>query len=788
MLKQIFSLLIITHLFSSLFALEISINSARENHQKYSLLHLTNTNDFLCEEIKDDFERVTQVVCAYTKRPEEKIKTLQNDFFEINSYIKNKTFFLLIKPYKKIKLVPVVFNLQKQNSVYQSKVNLSKHWVIIGYENRLPLINDKEKPDSTINFPFYSEKNKLPFVGSLDIKGNPVYIKKVEDVTDYLKIKKYFKAKKYDQIIEYIDETLEAYPNTLFKAELFYYKIKVYSKLKDYDNVLAISKLYLREYSWDENIPEVLSLTAKAYSSIGLNTDADYFFDRLFSEYEDSAYTQLGYIYKGEMLEESGGTSVAVKYYKKALTETSELEIGINAAYHLAHLFIKSSHKESAKYIAKIVKAQPSYFIHDFKISQDMMYKFADSENYITAASIAKAMSDTMNNSNDEFETLLKDRALWLAKTDKKVEALKAINRYIKEYPDGDFIEAIEVVKDELFFDTDDSNTSAKLTIYNSLMVNYENDTIGNRALYEKAKLLVSIKDYQKVLNLKSQLLELDTDKYKDIDMIIKNSAVGIMTDSLKEKKCHEVLQISNEYNITLSTQWDDGLYVCAMKGGDYEMAKNISIKHLRIKDLELRKKWLSRYIEVDFKTGNYTDVLEASKDLIALIDNDKASKYIEVYRTIFDAYQRLEQNNNMLKAILELQEIFGVNYIDLDRYIAVMRIGDERKDDTIVIKYGSLAMQIQTQSSSHPQSPFLEFTLYQAYMNQEDYAKALQTIKVLNNVNMEKTNRARQKYLLGTVYSKLWRDEDANKAFSDAIEADATSAWAKLASTAKNM
>ncbi len=141
-----------------------------------------------------------------------------------------------------------------------------------------------------------------------------------------------------------------------------------------------------------------------------------------------------------------------------------------------------------------------------------------------------------------------------------------------------------------------------------------------------------------------------------------------------------------------------------------------------------------------------------------------------------------------MLKAILELQEIFGVNYIDLDRYIAVMRIGDERKDDTIVIKYGSLAMQIQTQSSSHPQSPFLEFTLYQAYMNQEDYAKALQTIKVLNNVNMEKTNRARQKYLLGTVYSKLWRDEDANKAFSDAIEADATSAWAKLASTAKNM
>ena len=460
----------------------------------------------------------------------------------------------------------------------------------------------------------------------------------------------------------------------------------------------------------------------------------------------------------------------------------------MDAAYHLAHLFIKSSHKESAKYIEKIVKAQPSYFMNDYKSSQEMMYKFSDSENYVTAASIAKAMSDTMNKSNDEYETLLKDRAVWLAKTDKKIEALKAINRYIKEYPDGDFIEIIEVLKDELFFDTDDSNTSAKLAIYNSLMINYENDTIGNRALYEKAKLLLSLKDYNKVLDLKSQLLDLDMDKYKDIDKIIKNSAVGTMTDSLKEKKCHEVLQISNEYNITLSPEWDDGLYICAMKGGDYEMAKTLSNKHLRIKDLELRKKWLSRHIKVDFKIGNYSDVLEASRDLIALIDDDKKSKYIEVYRTIFDTYQRLEQKNSMLKAILKIEDIFGIDYIDLDRYIAVMRIGDERKDDAIVIKYGSIAMQIQTKSSSHPQSPFLEFTLYQAYMNQEDYAKALQTITILNSVNIEKTDRARQKYLLGTVYSKLWRDEDAIKAFDDAIKADTTSAWAKLAKTAKDI
>ena len=70
---------------------------------------------------------------------------------------------------------------------------------------------------------------------------------------------------------------------------------------------------------------------------------------------------------------------------------------------------------------------------------------------------------------------------------------------------------------------------------------------------------------------------------------------------------------------------------------------------------------------------------------------------------------------------------------------------------------------------------------------NGDIYAiEALDVIASLNKVELKKGDRARQKYLLGTVYEKLWRGEEAQKAYQEAIDADSTSAWAKLAEGAK--
>ncbi len=93
--------------------------------------------------------------------------------------------------------------------------------------------------------------------------------------------------------------------------------------------------------------------------------------------------------------------------------------------------------------------------------------------------------------------------------------------------------------------------------------------------------------------------------------------------------------------------------------------------------------------------------------------------------------------------------------------------------------------MEIQKKSNSYAQSPFVEFTLYQAYIDKGENNLALEVIKSLDDRELPAVKRARQKYLLGSVYDRLWQDDDAKEAYNDAIKADPKSAWAELARSA---
>lgn len=773
----------------NLFALELSIQGAKENFKSYSTLHIKDTNPFLCQEIKNDFNKVTQIVCAFSKRPDKKIHKLQNNFFLIDTLVKKRTYFVTITPFKRVKLFPMIFDLSKEDTFFQADVKLSKHWMIVGYDEKLPYIEKKIPSDTQINLPYTSREAKLPFVGGLDIKGNPVHIKKIGDVSEYLQIKEYYKQGRYNLTLELVDEVILNYPNSLFMAELLFYKIRVFSKLKDYDNVIEVAKIFLKEYSADENIPEVLSLTAQAYAKIGLDSDADYFFDRLFSEHQDSPYAKWGFIYKAEMFEASGADSKALTYYLKALNETKDIDIAATAAYKLASFHISKLDKsKSSEYIMKIIKAKPSFFMNDMFKSTEMMYTYADNGYYKTAAAIAKALLDEMERENDEYEELLKDRGIWLSKTDEKQEALDSLNEYLKKFTDGEYNEEISVAKDSLFFNPKDENLTTRLKNYDELMQKYNGDSIGDKAIYEKAKLLEQNKMYGDVLGFKESILSLESSKYPDTKKIIRDSAIGVMKDALKQKECYRVLNISKDYNITLSNDWDDGIYTCAMKGADFTLAKSTASRNLKSKDLQERKKWLYRYIKVDFATGNYSEVVEASKELIVLIEDTKDKKYKDVYRILFDTYQRLEENDKMIQTIAKIEKEYKLTYKDIERYIAVMAIGSSKNDDNMVINYASKVMQIQTASDSYAQSPFVEFTIYQSFINKEEYLKALDVIKSLDTLELTPNQRARQKYLLGSVYSKLWRNDESLKAYDESVKADPKSAWAKLAESAKEL
>lgn len=770
------------------FSLEISVDIAKDNFQKYSTLNIRDKEQFTCDAIKDEFEQTIQVVCAFSKKPDQQLKTFSNEFFKVKSFSKKGTFFLSIKPRYKMQLFANVFDLTQDNSIYTADVTLSKEWFIVGYKEKMPLLNYKERSDFALNFPIYFDKDKTPYVGSLDIDGNPVFIQKVEDVSQFIKVKEYFKEKNFERCLEITQEILEKYPNTLFKSELLYYEIKIYFELKDYDNVIEKSKIFLREFSADPNIAEVLSLTSFAYGKAGLYSDSDYFFDRLFSEHKGSKFAQLGLIYRGMLFEESGGSKKAQELYKKALYSTQDVDVAVEAAYRLAQLKLLSKPKQAVGYLEKILKAKPSYFKEHFQDSIKLIKTLASYALYDVAAKIADVLLQSIDATYDEYEEILAYKGLYLAHTKHKKEALAALNDYMKKFPDGDFYQEAELAKDQLFFSIDDMNATLKLEELNRLLDEYTDEEILDKALYEKAQLLNEMGRYSDVLALKEQLENLDSDRFEGIDAIIEEAAIGAMQNALKQNECEAVIVISSEHNVTLSSKWDNKIYECAMKGGDYQLAKKMINNNINTSDIKEKEQWLYRYVKVNFATGSYQDVVDAANDLIKLMQVDGSKEYLDLYRILFDTYSRLEKQDEMIKAIQKIDELFSDHYKDIDRYAQMVAVGIAKNDPNIVVTYGAKIYDIQKRTNSHAQTPYVEFALYDAYTKLEESQKALEVIKSLDTASLSKEQRARQKYLLGNAYAKLWMDEKASDAYEEAIKADPESAWAKLAQSAKNL
>jgi predicted negative regulator of RcsB-dependent stress response len=152
------------------------------------------------------------------------------------------------------------------------------------------------------------------------------------------------------------------------------------------------------------------------------------------------------------------------------------------------------------------------------------------------------------------------------------------------------------------------------------------------------------------------------------------------------------------------------------------------------------------------------------------------------VVRILFDAAQRSGDEIGMIKNIKGCEALFGVDFKDIERYSQMVALGVKRKDEIIVQNYAAKVMNLQKRTSTYTQSPFVEFTLAQSFMNQDKSKEALATLKTLDTRKVIPEKRSRQKYLMGSLLIKMKRDGEAKMAFNESIKADKNSAWGKLA------
>ncbi len=769
-----------------LYALEISIQSGKEGGESFSVLHLRDTAPFACQATKDDFGETKRVDCFFSKPPKQNLPPVNNAQLTLSASKGLNGYTLSVFPKSKMALMPMSFDLSKVNTTYHSKVQSATHWSIIGYQTKLPLISPSTSSSKSINFPVKIPKNSLPFIGGLDLKGNPIKIRRVQDVTDYMNMKKAYDEKNYPKVLDIAEYTLKKYPNTVFKNELMLYQIRAYHQENESEKLIEVGKRFLREYASDANLPEVIAYMANAYGKIGQITDADYFFDRLFDEHADSPYAPLGMIYKAEQFEGSGSPSKALLFYQKAMNTSKDVAIASKAAFKLAQIELERGNtKSAAQYIEKIGSANPKYFEEVRENAMTMADTFMDRNDPKSSVRITEALLNTMDKKDQEYPLLLKKLGFAYAKADKKTEALKRFNEYLDNYKYGEFAEEVRRAKDGLFFEEGDKNVTAEMKKYDDLIERYGNDSVGRKALYKKAQLLFKEKQYKEVLDLEDELYRLDSTQYPETDMLITKSAIGLEKTLLKEGKCSEAIRLQKMYKIKLLTEWDESLFNCALKTTQYATAKKIAQRHLKSKSIPERQIWLSRMVKTQFGLGEYKEAIKGGEELIILLGVEKNPPLNDIYRTMFDAAQRTGDTEGMIRHIKSIEGAYPNDFKDIERYTQMVSLAQKQKDESMTQTYGRKVMALQDRTKTYTQTPYIEFTLAQSYQNVGKDGDALKVLKTLNGRKLLNEKRSRQQYLIGSIEQKLGRKREARDAFNASIKADKDSAWGKLAKDA---
>ena len=782
MLKRFTCILfIVSSFFPPLFALNISINVGKEKGEFFSNIHIKEDFVFKCVSEKNDENELIQVQCIFPREPKEKFEKIKTEFFEIDSFLKNKKYYVRILPVKKMKLIPIATKLYEHNIIRPFSVYTeAKHWMVIAYDENLPLIKIDKTPLLGLQFPLEMQEIKMPSVGALDIAGRPIQLDQVKDVKDYMRIKSAYEAGNYDNLAADVDELFVNFPNTIFKAELLLYKMRGFHQTDESEALLEVSKEFIREYSDDENMAEVLAYTANAYSSVGLQADGTYFYERLFKEYADSKYAALGMVFLGDQFLQGGKLKEANMYFEKALYMTSDVEIASMAAIRLAKMSLdKGDVERSSQLYTKIIEGNEAYLLHDITQNYDNARAFTNRKYQKTGADILTAITHHLSANDDRYEVMLKDIGLWLAETDDKPAAYAALKNYQKKYGDSEYSAEVQEALDSLFYTPDDANKSALLAQYDDLQTKYANEEIGNKAALQKAKLYFDDKKYQEVIDMEGSGAENEPGYFE-----LKNNAISaLVLSQLENKECSKAISLSQEHNVSIDTQYDDGLYVCAYQTGNYALAKKTSSKH--IKDKQERLKWLYRYAKTLNKVGEYEELVKVASDVIVLSDIDKTSKYDDILQDAFRAYERLKNMQGMIETIQELEKRRGLSYDDIELYSSMVKLGLKERDDIIIETYANKVMKLQDKTSSYSQSPFVEFAALQVLKSQKKEKEQLALLNKLVKRELSDKEKSRVQYMFGSLLMKEGKNKEAKASFEASMKADEKSAWAGLSKDA---
>jgi tetratricopeptide (TPR) repeat protein len=797
-MRKVFFLLLLVGggFFSSLFAVSITMKEGKEQGKVFSTLTLEYNEEFSCIPEKDHFDVITEITCYFQKEPSNPIRPIRNRFFDIKLITKKRFLALKIIPnlIKNVKTEMYSFDtnvLEIEEFIPRKQKEVAKKWIFIAYESeKAPFIGKEEKADdiNSIDFPVRLNSRKYPFVGALDVDGIPIRSKETQDIYEFLELKKLYEKGDYKETITLANNMLDNYPYSIFRSEILLYKIRSFNELKQYKQIINVAKDFLRNHSTDSAVAEVLLHSAYVHTRLGLTNYAKYYFERLFTEHGDTEFRNQGLIYLGDETLAMGKEKEALKLYKTALYDTKEIEIATQSAFKIGNLHLDQNEApESTKYFSKIIDGNPDFFLRDFDKSYKLAKELYHQKEIKTASDILGILLTKITESYPDYEDILKDYAVWLDESGNDEEAFKQYQKYLDTYDFGLYDKTVRENQDKLLFARKDDNLSQTVAKYDKLIQEYGlNHEIGEKALFEKAKLYYDTKEFDFILNMEQTLKKIEKHYPKVKDFIL-HSAEFKVNGFLNNKKCEEAIVFAEKYKVLNKIkQRENDIFNCSFEIGKYEIATSISEPHLKDKDTKSKLDWSYKHAKILAKTGKYDDVVKISNDVIILTTLEQTDKYLDIYYDRYKAFKMLGKDDEVIQTVSKLEQVFKDDIQNISPYRSVVNIAKRRGDLLLIEKYASEIIKIQEKLNISVETPNIELDLIYTLKKQEKIDKAIEiNEKLMQFKDMKKSIKAKAYYELADSYFRLGNIEKAKENYKNSNEADPTNPWGKLSKDA---
>ena len=787
-MKYIFLVFIVT---VQLFALDIYLNSAKENNLPYAILHIINQEPIRCYTKKLALDK-KNYICKFKKTIKNKIYEkklrLVNIIFEKN---KNK-FDIKIIPKFNSKLLMQNKNLYDLKDVSSQDIEKkSKHWIILIYK-KSPF--GQKISSEGINFPITYDNYLRPSIGPIDLNGAPIAYAKSGDINYYMDIQKEFTDRDYINVVKDVDRVLRQYPNTIFKSDLLLYKLKTIDKCieknispisQQYTNndVSKLAKSWMREFSSNENISEVLMILVKNYLRAESSADVNYFLDILINEHKDSPYTKRAILYYADSLYKKNNKKKAMKLYEDVLYSAKNLDNASLAAIKLAKSKINFGNTKAAKkYLLKVLNANKNYLLKDKDNTRQLAVKLANNGLEDVAASINDLLLANIDKSEmDTRELLLKHAGDWYAKAGNTEKAYARYMQYKKLYKNGIYIDEVNKAIDRLFFKIKETNETKLEKYYNILISKYNND-IKDKAVIQKAKLFLKQKKFQKIMDMKKMILA-SADRNSTIAKdIIKKAAIVLINKNLRDKKCQKVVDLIESNAIDYKKiKNKQNLFKCFLETARYKKANLLANFNLKSDKLEEKFIWLENSVKADVKLEKFDDIIKLKDDLFSLSKILKKNITAPVYRDLFYAFFHKKLYVKALSIVQEIDKYWPYSIKNLDLYYKIINYANAKRDDFLLSKYAKKILSIEKKYKVYSYSPKVDFLYLDSLKRLSKIKEANVIAEGILKIKLNTNDKTRALYELGELSYKLKDINKAKKYFTNCANVKIDNLWKKL-------